>query len=274
MANLPDPYRIFISSTWIDLEERRQRVRAALRVSGAIDIAMEDFGARDERPKAAFLEDQMGLTEIETYFSTYVRWMRDDIDREITWASRGRPSGNLLCALGLLVYTEALGRLERANLGSSLQAGTEQPQRNFETMFDRLGGGSYGTWRVAWEQRFSETSVYEVLRSGFVHEYRPKVPGKIHMGLEAKRGVEYVDGKGLEFYVVPYFRDFSIAADELLRDLRVASTPLVVPDPHLKLGPNAIYTGSPVVGVSGSSVASTGDPSWWPEDWRRRAGLK
>ncbi|MFH0990873.1 MAG: SUMF1/EgtB/PvdO family nonheme iron enzyme [bacterium] len=42
--------RIFVSSTFKDLEQFREAVRAAIRQLGAIDVAMEHFGARDERP--------------------------------------------------------------------------------------------------------------------------------------------------------------------------------------------------------------------------------
>lgn len=44
-------YRIFISSTYTDLKEYREVVQKAIRQFGAIDISMEYFGARDERPK-------------------------------------------------------------------------------------------------------------------------------------------------------------------------------------------------------------------------------
>lgn len=43
--------RVFVSSTLIDLREYRMRVQEVIRQLGAIDISMEHFGARDERPK-------------------------------------------------------------------------------------------------------------------------------------------------------------------------------------------------------------------------------
>lgn len=43
-------FRVFISSTYVDLPEHRQRVGEAIRQLGLIDISMETFGARDERP--------------------------------------------------------------------------------------------------------------------------------------------------------------------------------------------------------------------------------
>src|SRR5436853_592668 len=43
--------RVFVSSTFTDLVEYRQAVRDAIRQLGGVDISMEHFGARDERPK-------------------------------------------------------------------------------------------------------------------------------------------------------------------------------------------------------------------------------
>ena len=45
--------RVFVSSTFTDLREFRRTVREAIRQLGMIDIAMENFGACDERPKDA-----------------------------------------------------------------------------------------------------------------------------------------------------------------------------------------------------------------------------
>jgi tetratricopeptide (TPR) repeat protein len=47
--------RVFVSSTFMDLKAFREAVRNAIRQLGAIDISMEHFGARDERPKAECL---------------------------------------------------------------------------------------------------------------------------------------------------------------------------------------------------------------------------
>lgn len=44
-------HSVFVSSTFIDLAEHRETVQKALRQLGAIDISMENLGARDERPK-------------------------------------------------------------------------------------------------------------------------------------------------------------------------------------------------------------------------------
>jgi hypothetical protein len=44
------PHRVFLSSTFTDLADHRRTVQAAIRQLGALDVSMEHFGARDERP--------------------------------------------------------------------------------------------------------------------------------------------------------------------------------------------------------------------------------
>jgi hypothetical protein len=44
--------KVFISSTFTDLEEYRESVQKGVRQLGLIDISMQNFGARDERPKS------------------------------------------------------------------------------------------------------------------------------------------------------------------------------------------------------------------------------
>lgn len=44
-------FRVFVPSTWLDLQEHREAARAAIRQIGAVDVAMEHLGARDELPK-------------------------------------------------------------------------------------------------------------------------------------------------------------------------------------------------------------------------------
>src|ERR1044072_2582026 len=43
-------HRVFLSSTFTDLADYRSTVQGAIRQLGAIDVSMEHFGARDERP--------------------------------------------------------------------------------------------------------------------------------------------------------------------------------------------------------------------------------
>lgn len=42
-------HRVFLSSTFVDLTYHRTSVQAGLRQLGAVDVSMENFGARDER---------------------------------------------------------------------------------------------------------------------------------------------------------------------------------------------------------------------------------
>src|SRR4051812_12647140 len=44
------PHRVFLSSTFTDLAKHREAVRDGIRLLGAIDVSMEHFGARDDRP--------------------------------------------------------------------------------------------------------------------------------------------------------------------------------------------------------------------------------
>src|SRR5690242_6540 len=46
------PYRVFLSSTFSDLKEHRRAVQDAIKLLGAVDVSMEEFGARDQRPAA------------------------------------------------------------------------------------------------------------------------------------------------------------------------------------------------------------------------------
>jgi len=43
-------HRVFLSSTFTDLAEYRRTVQGAIRQLGTVDVSMEHFGARDERP--------------------------------------------------------------------------------------------------------------------------------------------------------------------------------------------------------------------------------
>jgi len=48
--------RVFVSSTFSDLKEYRKAVRGIIRRIGAVDVAMEHLGARDEQPKELCLQ--------------------------------------------------------------------------------------------------------------------------------------------------------------------------------------------------------------------------
>jgi hypothetical protein len=48
---MPTVHNVFVSSTFQDLKAYRQAVRATIRRLGAVDIAMENMGSTEERPK-------------------------------------------------------------------------------------------------------------------------------------------------------------------------------------------------------------------------------
>lgn len=62
-------HSIFVSSTFIDLAEHRETVQKALRQLGAIDVSMENLGARDERPKAECI--RLISEEIDSFVGIY-----------------------------------------------------------------------------------------------------------------------------------------------------------------------------------------------------------
>ncbi len=198
---------------------------------------------------------------VDLFFTTYVAWMRRDIEREIDWELQNKDAGNLLCALGLLVYTEVIGRLRRWNESRTtfyLPDGREQPERNFTAAFDRFDGGRYGEWRKSWEARhLNDTSIYEVIRSGMVHEYRPKAPSWIYFGHERSVGLtEETEGGApvLKFFIVPYLRHFAAEAASLREQL--TKDPLAsLPPAHLRQQ-SSIYTG-PVVAMPQSNPVSS-----------------
>lgn len=202
--------------------------------------------------------------QVELFFAKYVEWMCRDIQREIDWELQNKDAGNLLCALGLLVYTEVLGRVRRWNQQRSsfyTLDGREQPELNFTAAFDRFDGGRYGEWRRSWEAKhLGDTSIYEVVRSGMVHEYRPKAPSWIHFGHERSVGLTEEDEGGapvLKFFIVPYLRHFRVEAVALREEL-AADPDASLPPAHLRQQ-SAIFTG-PIV-TSDSAVPVSGSTS-------------
>jgi hypothetical protein len=163
------------------------------------------------------VEAALGHVEIEQYFRQYMFiFMFSDIGREIALARSGNGGGNFLAALGLLCYTEALGRLQNhvRNLSTTGSA------RNFEGFFDELGAldsaQPYKAWRCRWEGA-RRRRVYDVLRCGMAHEYLPKVATTAEVGAETPMGV-YEDAQQLVVNVDSYFRDFKAAASRLFAE--------------------------------------------------------
>jgi HAD superfamily phosphoserine phosphatase-like hydrolase len=69
MTGVVNGRRVFVSSTFKDLERYRREVRAYIRRLDAIDIAMENFGALDERPRDACI--QLVREETDVFVGIY-----------------------------------------------------------------------------------------------------------------------------------------------------------------------------------------------------------
>ena len=54
--------------------------------------------------------------------------------------------------------------------------------------------GSYLRWRTEWEQRHRGATIYEVLRCGLVHEYKPKVQSAFYFSFGDALGLAEDNG--------------------------------------------------------------------------------
>lgn len=185
----------------------------------------------------------MSHADIDAYFMEIPAWMQMDIAREIRLAVlSGDPStvtrlaalglsggGNLLAALGLVSYTEALGLLRLWNRRKGFYPKTEDC---FLAFFDAMHGGLYMSWRLTWEGRHPETTLYETLRCGLVHEYAPKVDSAFWIAPGDPLGLDEDKGT-LIFKVEPYFRHFGKEIEQLYTELHSLPEP-EIPPPFLK----------------------------------------
>jgi hypothetical protein len=164
--------------------------------------------------------------DVTAYFREYVYgFMRSDIQRELDLAASDHGGGNVLVALGLVVYTEALGRIRKRNRPAQYP-GRGPNEQQFNAAFDIMGP-RYRTWRRDFERR-EQMTVYKAFRHGFAHEYAPKVATKVvmfgapHVAI-VKRGRLYV------FVVEAYLRDFIVAAKRIERELLRLKNPTIPP---------------------------------------------
>lgn len=113
--------------------------------------------------------------------------------------------GNFLAALGLLCYTEFLGKITY----ECKKNGRDWSSENFNKAFDRFGP-KYA------ELRSSGLNVYDVFRCGLAHEYYAKNNCTIYMLRhdQATALGRSSDGR-LYFNVEHYFEDFMKAMDIL-----------------------------------------------------------
>ncbi len=185
----------------------------------------------------------MSRQEVDEYFAELPVWMENDVLREIqlaraSFTDDGKKAlgalgisaggGNLLAALGLVAYTEALGLIRVWNKNHA-HGTTEEC---FLAFFDKMNGGSYKRWAQAWGQSRAGTTIYEVLRCGLVHEYRPKVDSEFWIGDGDDLGLAEEEGHVI-FKVEPYYRHFCAEADRLYEDLKLLADPQI-PLPRFK----------------------------------------
>lgn len=171
----------------------------------------------------------MGKQDVDEYFREIGAWMKNDIKREIELAMVSQTqngsdalsalgvsggAGNLLAALGLVAYTEALGLLRVWN---TTNRGYGTPSECFLAFFDKMAGGAYKSWWENWAGSGGKP-IYDVLRNGLVHEYRPKVDSEFWIGNGDDLGLGESDG-ALVFKVAPYYRDFCAEMDVLYAQL-------------------------------------------------------
>lgn len=76
--------RIYVSSTFSDLKDHREQVRLALRRLGHEDVAMEYYGATDERPIDKCLNDVASCDVYVGIFAWRYGYIPDGYDRSIT----------------------------------------------------------------------------------------------------------------------------------------------------------------------------------------------
>ena len=173
----------------------------------------------------------MTKSEVRAFFREYVYgFMRSDIQKQLDLAKSGKGGANVLAALGLIVYTEALGRIRiRNGLAPGIDGGPTA--RNFNACFD-LMGYRYANWRSAFRRRSGQT-VYRAFRNGMAHEYMPKVSVKVVMfgrvGAPLPRVAIVTQPHQYVFVVEAYLAHLMRAARRIERSLVASPTPTIPP---------------------------------------------
>ena len=169
------------------------------------------------------MEAFMDLDKISDYI---FNWMLKDIKREIEIAKSGKDAGNVLCALGLMAYTEFMGSLmpSNENVKYSSQIFNE---------FLRYMGKEYSDLLDV-----KKINVYDHFRCGLAHEYFIKNTCTIAM-LNSTEGKLKVEGNPIEeiekpvncgiivasngnylMVVEKYYDDLFSACERLIKNLR------------------------------------------------------
>jgi hypothetical protein len=155
-----------------------------------------------------------------------LRWMKNDIDRELWLAHETERkkavgedvgpypgAGNLMCALALVCYTEFFGSFITAK-----KRGQGQTSRNFDAMFRRMRPPVYSNF-LASHPRLADT-----LRNGLVHDYAIKGSSIVWMTSHFPNPRGVIEGSRANewhFIVDAYAKDLFAAADDLYAELKI-----------------------------------------------------
>jgi Domain of unknown function (DUF4062)/prokaryotic YEATS domain len=240
-------HSVFVSSTFLDLKEHRETVQSAIRQLGAIDLSMENFGARDERPKAECLriiaDDAQSFVGI--YAHRYGFVPKGDM-KSITEAEYDAAAQNNLPRFIYLVNEEALWSPKFIDAGTNAKRLSNFKKRvsdthickRFSTKDDlatsvaadigrhllrqslvRVSDPATGASATADSGALSTTAWnehrytrYKSSRDIFlVHALAPsKEPGQlfdIFVYLQRHKNKDFADVKSAEFFLGPYWEN-------------------------------------------------------------------
>ena len=177
---------------------------------------------------------QMDINELSNYIFD---WMLKDIQREIDLAKSGKDAGNVLCALGLMAYTEFMGSLMPTMKN-------EKCAKNIFNEFFRFVGADYSDLIDK-----KKINIYDIFRCGLAHEYFIKgtctiamlnsTEGEIEVkgaifennGVDSrvqsskikkpiKCGIVIANNGSYLMIIEKYYEDFKIACEKLTSELR------------------------------------------------------
>jgi len=158
----------------------------------------------------------MTNSEVKRYFKEYILpprgFIYNDIQREISLARSGNAGGNFLSALGLLCYTEFLGKM-------FLQGRYSSNKQCFNAFF-RSMGANYAQLINA-----NNVNIYRKFRCGMTHAYFvgdcdiKMLDNNYQAGIVIKP-----DGKYF-FVVEKYFEDFMNACQQLYNRMITEQNP-------------------------------------------------
>jgi len=170
--------------------------------------------------------------------SDYIfNWMLRDIEREIDLSKNNKDAGNVLCALGLMAYTEFMGSLMPS------MKNEKNSRKIFNEFFRNIGPNYENLIDV------KNINIYKIFRCGLAHEYFVKETCTIAMlnstkgELEVKGelidtgtsvynkpstkinkpvdcGIVLADNGSFLMVIEKYYEDFKLACEKLVDTLK------------------------------------------------------